>query len=117
MLMNFEPFKPSAWFLKLERVIFSAKKDHTIPVNLKGTNIGSEVYHIMSTTRFNINGLELEETQTKVRNQLESMNGVYSTLFSAGQDYVDINYDDEQITPSDLSGHLQKNGYKIEYNV
>lgn len=67
----------------------------------------------MNHTRFNINGLEQPETQERVKNQLENIIGVKEVCISEGQNYVDINYD-EQISEVEINNHLQNNGYKIK---
>lgn len=59
-----------------------------------------------------IDGLELEETQNKVRNQLEGIVGVQSVDMSAGQNYVGVHYDD-QTSSFEINNHLQNNGYKV----
>jgi len=66
----------------------------------------------MKSIRINIAGLEQMETQDKVRDQLESVIGVQNVGMSAGQTYVDVDYDD-QTSDIDLNNHLQNNGYKI----
>ena len=66
----------------------------------------------MNSIRFNIEGLQENETQDRVRNQLEGMIGIQKVYLSAGQDYVDINYDD-QTSAAEINNHLQNNGYKI----
>lgn len=66
----------------------------------------------MNSIRFTIEGLQENETQDRVRNQLEGMIGVQKVYLSAGQDYVDINYDD-QTSAAEINNHLQNNGYKI----
>ncbi len=66
----------------------------------------------MNHTRFNIDGLEQPETQDRVRNQLENIIGVKEVCLSEGQNYVDINYDD-QISEVEINNHLQNNGYKV----
>jgi cation transport ATPase len=67
----------------------------------------------MNSIRFNIEGLQENETQDRVKNQLEGMIGVQRVSLSAGQDYVDINYDD-QTSAAEINNHLQNNGYKIK---
>lgn len=62
--------------------------------------------------RLNIEGLEFEETQNRVKNQLEGIIGVHKVDMSAGQTYVDINHD-EQTTAIEINNHLQNNGYKV----
>lgn len=62
--------------------------------------------------RLEIDGLEFNETQDRVRNQLEGMIGVQKVDLSEGQDYVDINYD-EQTSVEEIDSHLKNNGYKI----
>ena len=66
----------------------------------------------MKSIRINIAGLEQMETQDKVRDQLESVIGVQNVGMSAGQTYLDVDYDD-QTSDIDLNNHLQNNGYKI----
>jgi len=66
----------------------------------------------MNFIRINIEGLQQEETQDKVRDQLEGLIGVQDVYLSAGQTYVDINYD-EQTSDVEINNHLQNNGYKI----
>ena len=66
----------------------------------------------MKSIRINIAGLEQMETQDKVRDQLESVIGVKNVGMSAGQTYVDVDYD-EQTSDIELNNHLQNNGYKI----
>jgi copper chaperone CopZ len=66
----------------------------------------------MNSIRLNIEGLEQEETQDKVRNQLENIIGVQDVCLSAGQTYVDINYD-EHTSDAEINNHLQNNGYKV----
>lgn len=66
----------------------------------------------LNSIRINIEGLEQILTQDKVKNQLESIIGVDKVCMSAGQTYVDLDYD-EQTSDSDIINHLQNNGYKI----
>ena len=66
----------------------------------------------MNSVRISIDGLQQSETQEKVREQLESVIGVQSVCLSAGQTYVDVDYD-EQTSDIALNNHLQNNGYKI----
>lgn len=66
----------------------------------------------MNSIRFTIEGLQENETQDRVRNQLEGMIGVQKVYLSAGQDYVDINYND-QTSAAEINNHLQNNGYKV----
>jgi len=66
----------------------------------------------MKSVRISIDGLQQMETQDKVRDQLESVIGVQSVDMSAGQTYVDVDYDD-QTSDIELHNHLQNNGYKI----
>ena len=66
----------------------------------------------MESVRLNIEGLQDDETQDKVRNQLEGIVGVKGVSLSAGQNYVDINYD-EQTSSQEINNHLQNNGYKV----
>lgn len=66
----------------------------------------------MNSVRFNIEGLQQNETQDKVKDQLESLIGVQDVCLSAGQTYVDVKYD-EQISNIEINNHLQNNGYKI----
>jgi cation transport ATPase len=67
---------------------------------------------VMNSIRFTIEGLQENETQDRVRNQLEGMIGVQKVYLSAGQDYVDINYND-QTSAAEINNHLQNNGYKV----
>lgn len=67
----------------------------------------------MDSIRLSIDGLEFTETQDKIRNQLEGIVGVAGVLLSEGQDYVDVNYD-EQTSVNEISSHLQNNGYKVK---
>lgn len=66
----------------------------------------------MHSLRLIIEGLEQEETQDKVRDQIEGLIGVQEVCLSAGQNYVDINYDD-QTSDAEINNHLQNNGYKV----
>ena len=66
----------------------------------------------MKSVRICIDGLQQMETQDKVRDQLESVIGVKNVGMSAGQTYVDVDYDD-QTSDIELNNHLQNNGYKI----
>ncbi|MGB8451968.1 MAG: hypothetical protein WCD89_06500 [Anaerocolumna sp.] len=66
----------------------------------------------MHSLRLIIDGLEQEETQDKVRDQIEGIIGVQEVDLSAGQNYVDINYDD-QTSDAEINNHLQNNGYKV----
>lgn len=66
----------------------------------------------MNSIRLWIDGLEFMETQDKVRDQLEGIIGIRNVCFSAGQNYVDIDYD-EQTSLSEINSHLQNNGYKV----
>lgn len=66
----------------------------------------------MNSIRLNIEGLQQNETQDKVRNQLEGIIGVQDVCLSSGQTYVDVNYD-EQTSDVEINNHLQNNGYKI----
>lgn len=66
----------------------------------------------MQNIRLNIDGLEDNETQDKVKNQLEGIVGVSKVNLSAGQDYVDVQFD-EQTSAMQINSHLQNNGYKV----
>lgn len=66
----------------------------------------------MQVVRLNIEGLQINETQDKVRNQIDGMLGVMDVKLSEGQDYVDITFD-EQTSAQEIHNHLQNNGYKI----
>lgn len=66
----------------------------------------------MQNIRLNIDGLEDNETQDKVKKQIEGIVGVGKVNVSNGQDYVDIQFD-EQTSSSEISNHLQNNGYKV----
>lgn len=66
----------------------------------------------MNHIRLNIEGLQDDEIQNKVRNQLEGVTGVEKVWLSAGQNYVDINYDD-QTSAAEINNHLHNNGYKV----
>lgn len=62
--------------------------------------------------RINIEGLQFNETQERVRNQIEGIIGVTNVKVSEGQDYVDVDFD-EQTSVQEINNHLQNNGYKI----
>ncbi|MDF2821417.1 MAG: hypothetical protein K0R15_1858 [Clostridiales bacterium] len=66
----------------------------------------------MNSIRLIIDGLEQNETQDRVKNQLEGIIGVNEVCMSAGQTYVDVNYDD-QTSRNEINNHLQNNGYKV----
>lgn len=66
----------------------------------------------MNHIRLNIDGLEQPETQDRVRNQLENVIGIKEVCLSEGQNYIDINYD-EQTSEAEINNHLQNNGYKV----
>jgi copper chaperone CopZ len=66
----------------------------------------------MNSVRFNVDGLEDNETQDRVKNQLEGIIGVKDVCTSNGQNYIDIAYDDQTSIP-ELNNHLQNNGYKV----
>ena len=66
----------------------------------------------MEHVRFTIDGLEEMESQVRVRDQLEGIVGVRAVSISEGQNYVDINYDD-QTSIAEIHNHLQNNGYKV----
>ena len=66
----------------------------------------------MQNIRLNIDGLEDNETQDKVKNQLEGIVGVSKVNLSAGQDYVDVQFD-EQTSAMPINSHLHKNGFKV----
>jgi copper chaperone CopZ len=66
----------------------------------------------MNSIRFIIDGLEQNETQERVKNQLEGIIGVNEVCMSTGQTYVDVNYDD-QTSRNEINNHLQNNGYKV----
>lgn len=66
----------------------------------------------MKSVRLNIDGLQLSETQDKVRDQLEAIVGVQEVCMSAGKDCVEVNYD-EQTSDIEINNHLQNNGYKV----
>jgi len=77
------------------------------------STLPNESSNHINNVRFNIEGLEFDETQNRVKNQLEGLIGVHKVDMSAGQTYVDIDHD-EQTTVSEISTHLQNNGYKIK---
>lgn len=66
----------------------------------------------MQSIRINIEGLQFNETQDRVKDQIEGMIGVARAKVSEGQDYVDVDYDD-QTSVHEIRNHLQNNGYKI----
>jgi copper chaperone CopZ len=66
----------------------------------------------MNSIRLNIEGLQENETQDKVKNQLESIVGVQNVDLSAGQTYLEVSYDD-QTSDKEINSHLQNNGYKV----
>lgn len=66
----------------------------------------------MNSIRLSIEGLELNETQDRVKNQLDSIVGVQNIYLSSGQTYLDLDYDD-QTSDKEISNHLQNNGYKV----
>ncbi|MDF2870614.1 MAG: hypothetical protein K0R05_2189 [Anaerocolumna sp.] len=55
----------------------------------------------MENVRLTIEGLQFNETQDRVKNQLEGIVGVRK-----------INYD-EQTSAQEINNHLQNNGYKV----
>lgn len=66
----------------------------------------------MNIIRLNIEGLEQNETQDRVKNQLESIIGVQNVYLSSGQTYLEVDYDD-QTSDKEINNHLQNNGYKV----
>ncbi len=86
--------------------------DNEISKIIYNNNVNNEISNDTNHLRLDIDGLELEETQNKVRNQLEGIVGVRSVEVSKGQNYVSINYDD-QTSSTEIYNHLQNNGYKI----
>lgn len=66
----------------------------------------------MNTIRLTIDELEQNETQDKVKDQLEGIIGVQNVVLSAGQTYLDVEYDD-QTSDMEIKNHLQNNGYKV----
>lgn len=66
----------------------------------------------MSQIRITIDGLEQNETQERVRRQLEGIIGIHNACTSAGQDYIEVNYD-ERTSVAEINSHLQNNGYKV----
>jgi hypothetical protein len=62
--------------------------------------------------RIFIDGLEFNETQDRVRDQLEGIVGVHCVALSEGQNYVDVSYD-EQTSIGEIDSHLKNNGYKV----
>ncbi|HEX3021804.1 MAG TPA: hypothetical protein VHQ24_11350 [Lachnospiraceae bacterium] len=66
----------------------------------------------MESIRLTIDGLQENETQDRVRDQLEGIIGVQSVKLSEGQNYVDIDYD-EPTSVAEINSHLQNNGYKV----
>ena len=86
--------------------------DNEISKIIYNNKTNNEISNDINHLRLDIDGLELVETQNKVRNQLEGIVGVQSVEISTGQNYVSINYDD-QTSSSEIYNHLQNNGYKI----
>jgi len=66
----------------------------------------------MENVRLTIEGLQFNETQDRVKNQLEGIVGVRNVFLSEGQDYLEVNYD-EQTSAQEINNHLQNNGYKV----
>ena len=66
----------------------------------------------MESIRINIEGLQFSETQDRVKDQIEGMIGVTNVKMSEGQDYVDVDFND-QTSVLEIRNHLQNNGYKI----
>ena len=66
----------------------------------------------MNSIRLTIEGLEQNETQDRVKNQLDSIVGVQNIYLSSGQTYLDVDYDD-QTSDKEINNHLQNNGYKV----
>lgn len=66
----------------------------------------------MKSVRLDIEGLNEKETQDKIKNQLEGIIGVQDIFLSAGQTYLNVNYD-ERTTEKEIHSHLQNNGYNV----
>jgi|UPI00051AD8F4 copper chaperone CopZ len=66
----------------------------------------------MENVRLTIEGLQFNETQDRVKSQLEGIVGVRNVFLSEGQDYLEVNYD-EQTSAQEINNHLQNNGYKV----
>jgi cation transport ATPase len=66
----------------------------------------------MKSVRLNIEGLEQNETQDRVKDQLEGIIGVHDVCVSEGQTYLSVNFD-EQTSVQEINNHLQNNGYKV----
>lgn len=75
-------------------------------------SIANERNRLMKSVRINIEGLEQNETQDRVKDQLEGIIGVYDVCVSEGQTYLSVNYD-EQTSVQEINNHLQNNGYKV----
>lgn len=75
-------------------------------------SIANERNRLMKSVRLNIEGLEQNETQDRVKDQLEGIIGVYDVCVSEGQTYLSVNYD-EQTSVQEINNHLQNNGYKV----
>lgn len=66
----------------------------------------------MENVRLTIEGLQFNETQDRVKSQLEGIIGVRNVFLSEGQVYLEVNYD-EQTSAQEINNHLQNNGYKV----
>lgn len=66
----------------------------------------------MNSIRLNIEGLEQNETQDRVKNQLENIIGIQNVYLSSGQTFLELDYDD-QTSDKEINNHLQNNGYKV----
>jgi len=66
----------------------------------------------MESIRLIIDNLEVQETQDRVKSQLENVIGVKRVDLSAGQNYVDISIS-EETSSAEIHNHLQNNGYRV----
>jgi copper chaperone CopZ len=65
----------------------------------------------MANVKLRITGMTCGHCQAKVERALKGVRGVYSAIVDLPDGEVEVDFDDDAVTPADLLGAVQKAGY------
>lgn len=66
----------------------------------------------MKNITFSLEGLQYKDTRDKVKNKLESLNGVHEVCMGINHKSVDINYD-WPATDQEIKSCLDEHGFRV----
>jgi copper chaperone CopZ len=65
----------------------------------------------MANVKLRITGMTCGHCQAKVEQALKGVRGVYSAIVDLPDGEVEVDFDDDAVTPAELLGAVQKAGY------